>query len=223
MLKTETIFLESKIVNEYDLTSGWLIILGDSRMKTFLVALTLFCVGVFGEEKKPDPVAVVQPVEVQKVFKLITRKNWEKQWTATAFFISPTRLVTAAHTFEKSNDQWILKDGKEVHCRVVKIDFKKDIAVLESDEACESYYRLVSTIRLIGSPHGNPVEEHTGYVDSSRIHARCYFVAGMSGCPMVNEYGDVEAMGVQGDIGGDDKDCRAIPASTLAKFVESAK
>lgn len=179
----------------------------------YMLMLCLLLPCVFAEDAKP---------EAQKVFKIITRKGHES-WFATAFYISPTRMLTAAHTFKKSADPFIVKDGREIHCRIIKIDFDKDIALVESEEACDAFYRLVAKMRVVGFPYGNPIVNPQGQVDSKRIHLRVYFVPGMSGAPVVNEYGDVEGMGVQGDILGDDHDCRAIPASTLSDFVESEK
>ncbi len=161
----------------------------------------------------------VNSEDAKKVFMLITR-NTKDAWTATAFYISTTRLLTAAHTFKKSNDQWIVKDGREVHCKIVKIDFDKDIALIECDDPCETYFRLISELKVIGFPFGNPAITSPGRIDSKRIHAHAYFVAGMSGSPLVNEYGDVEGMGVQGDLFKDKYNCRAIPASDLADFVK---
>lgn len=178
-------------------------------MKYVLILAMLFT-PVFAADAKPEP---------QKVFKILTKKGNER-WFATAFFISPNRLLTAAHTFKKSADPFIVMGDHEVHCKIIKIDFNKDIALVESDEGCESFYRLVGTMRVIGFPFGRALESPEGKVDSKRIHLHVFFVPGMSGAPLVNEYGDVEGMGVQGDILGDDHDCRAIPASTLADFVK---
>jgi S1-C subfamily serine protease len=155
-----------------------------------------------------------------KVVKLVTRKDWKEQWTATAFFISPTRLLTAAHTFAKSNDQWIVLDGKEVHCHVVRVDFKKDIAVLESDKRSSDFYRLAAKIVVKGFPLGGALVEASGYIDDKRVHSKIYFSNGMSGGPVEDENGCVIGMGVQGDSEKGDDACKFIPASILAEFLK---
>ncbi len=181
-------------------------------MKIILLA-ALCCLGSLTmAEDKPD---------TQKVFRLITRKG-DREYTATAFFISPNRLLTAAHTFRHgTKDFFIDRGGREVYCKVLRVDFDKDIALLECAEACESHYRLVSTIKVVGFPGNNTVaEEAPGHIDLKHIHAHVHFVPGMSGGPLVNEYGDVEGMGVENNS---DYDCKAVPASVLAEFVKTVK
>ncbi len=180
-------------------------------MKTILlIAILMFSAGA----------AEPKPVEIQKAFKVVTR-NARTTWFATAFFVSKNRLLTAAHTFEKSRDPYIQKDGREIRCRIVKIDFGKDIAVLECEEENADHYRLVSKVKVVGAAGGGDVVEHDGRIDLKYIHAKVYFVKGMSGGPLINEYGDVEGMGVKGDMVGDNN-CRAIPASALASFLALA-
>lgn len=166
--------------------------------------------------------AYAADVDIQKSFKLVTRKD-HTAWSATAFFISPTRLLTAAHTFKHgTKDYWIVKDGREVHCTVLKVDTKQDIALIESDEVCASFYRLAGSLKVVGFPFGQEaIEAAPGRIDSKWLHAKVYFVPGMSGAPLVNDYGDVEGMGVEDDgpMSGHDN-CKAIPASVLAEFVK---
>lgn len=164
-----------------------------------------------------QPVAVV---DIQRVFKVLARTSDGKTtYSATAFFVGPTTLATAAHTFKKTSDQWVIKDGREVHCRLVKIDTKLDLALLECEEASASWYRLVSEITVIGFPGNQPIESNVGRIDSDRIHAKVRFTYGMSGSPIVNQYGDVEGVGVQQDMSGQGKTCKFIPASVLADFM----
>lgn len=183
-------------------------------MKTILMLAVLFFATAHCEDK-PVP-------EIQKAFKLVTRgEDVKRRWMATAFYISPNRLLTAAHTFKHGDrDQWIEKGGRDVHCKVIKIDYKLDLVLLETDETCDSFYRLVSNIKIIGFPFGNEKEEPVGKIDTKRIHLRCYFVPGMSGGPLVNEYGDVEGMGVENEGPGEERFCRAIPASVLVDFIK---
>lgn len=159
----------------------------------------------------------------ENVCKVVARNpNFKGSYMATAFFISPTRLLTAAHTFKKTNDQWVVREGREIHCKMIKIDFKKDCALLEIEEgSCSSFFRLVSTVKLIGFPYGKEMETSTGSIDKE-IRAHAYFVEGMSGCPLVNDFGDVEGMGLQDDWGNGHETCHAIQASALAEFVKNA-
>ncbi len=188
-------------------------------MKIFF-ALALFCASLAAADAVAPPVSN-QPIEVQKTFKLIARKG-KDQWTATAFFISPSRLLTAAHTLRGGpKDCWIEMNGREVVCRILKVDFDKDVALIESDEQCGAFYRLVGRVKMIGFPFGKEsTESPDGVIDSKRVHARVYFRPGMSGGPLVNEYGDVEGMGVQGELFKDYYNCRLIPASVLAEFIK---
>ncbi len=190
-------------------------------MKTLCVLLLTLSLAVLAEDKPTQTVAV-QTVEIQKVFKIECKRDGEptKVYSGTAFYISPTRLLTAGHVLRRTIDQWIVRDGRRMQCRVIKIDTEKDIALIETDVACGSFYRLVSAIRVIGFPGDRGLEEHSGAVDLKRLHAKVYFVPGMSGGPLVNEYGDVEGMGVENET---IYDCKAIPASALNEFVQSVK
>lgn len=188
-------------------------------MKTLLSAILFY--SVLLAEDKPTTTPAKPFVETCKVFKIVCIRSGEpsKRYSATAFFISPTRLLTAGHEVKNAVDQWIDKDGRSVRCKLLKVDFEKDVALLECDEENGSFYRLVSTITVIGFPDGKVREESGGQIDR-RIHAHVHFVPGMSGGPLVNEYGDVEGMGVENQS---DYDCKAVPASVLADFIKSAK
>ncbi len=182
-------------------------------MKKIIFGLVLFFSIAHCEDKPTS--------EVVKVFKISSKHSDDgKTWHGTAFYISKTRLLTAAHVIKKSVDQWIVKGDRRVHCKVIKCDYDKDIAVLESDEENEDFFRLVSKIKVLGFPKGEFYEEASGVIDADRIHARCHFVKGMSGGPIVNEYGDVEGMGTDNRS---DYDCKFIPACALAEFVKSIK
>lgn len=177
-------------------------------MKTILSAVLIISAIAFSAESD------------SRVVKLVTRKDWKQQWTATAFFVSENRLLTAAHTFKNSNDQWIVIDGKEIRCKVVKIDFKKDIAVLESDARASAFYRLSSKVFVKGFPLGGDLVKSGGFIDDKRVHSKAYFANGMSGGPVENESGEVIGMGVQGDSESGSDACRFIPASALAEFLK---
>lgn len=188
-------------------------------MKIFL-SVALLCSVLSAEDKPVTPPKSV--TEVCKVFKIVSIHDGEsnRRHSGTAFYVSSTRLLTAAHVLKNTVSQWIVKDGHDAKCRVVRIDYNKDVALLECDEACGAYFRLVSALRIVGFPNGGEMEEASGEIDLKRLHAHCHFVPGMSGAPLVNEYGDVEGMGVENDS---DYDCKAIPASVLAEFIKSAK
>lgn len=168
--------------------------------------------------------AAEQTAEVSKVFKVIARTGDGKTaYTATAFYVGPTTLATAAHTFKKTSDQWIIKDGREVRCRLAKVDIKLDLALLECDESNAAWYRLVGEVTVIGFPGNQPMESNVGKIDSDRVHAKIKFTYGMSGGPVVNQYGDVEGVAVQQDWSAQGKTCKFIPASVLADFISGKK
>jgi V8-like Glu-specific endopeptidase len=167
-----------------------------------------------------DQAAPITAIEVQKAFKVIAHGIDNKTtYTATAFYVGPTTLATAAHTFKKTNDRWIEKDGRRVHCKLAKIDFKIDLAILECEETNAEYYKLVNVVKVIGFPMGGAMETNSGQIDSERVHVKVRFLEGMSGSPVVNEHGEVEGVGVQHDLGKDGSTCRFIPASVLAAFM----
>ncbi len=177
-------------------------------MKTLVLILALLSPVIYTADAALGP---------EKVCRLLTRKG-NDEWHASAFFVSPTQLLTAAHTFKKSVDQWIVKDGREVHCVIVRIDFKADIAVLECEEPSVAWYKLVGPITVVGYPFKKDLEQNELSFDT-KIHLKGKYWIGMSGAPLVDENGVVVAMGVGHDMGKDGQTCKAIPASCLAAFL----
>ncbi len=186
-------------------------------MKMIVICLSLLFPIIIATEAGPQ---LDLPVETEKVFRLIVRGTGNTEWHATAFFVGPTTLMTAAHTFAKANQPVIVKNGREVVCRIAKIDKKIDICLLECDEVNE-YYSITTAPRVIGFPFKMASETHTAVTDSSRLYFRARFVPGMSGGPLVDQAGFVIGMGVEHNmLKNKESSCKAIPASVLAEFLK---
>ncbi len=181
-------------------------------MKTLFLSLILIS-SAFCAEPTQAP--------AQKVFKFSTSDN-KLVWSATAFYISPTRLLTAAHTLShKTWEHYIKKDGIKISVKVVKIDYQADIALLESDVQNADFFVLLQTnpVTAIGFEHDSEVlsERKGGAGESRELITNNVMVEGMSGCPIVTASGVVIGMGVRGN--GRDK-CISVPASVLVKFAD---
>ncbi len=158
--------------------------------------------------------------EIQKVFKFfVDENNGKKTWTASAFYISETQLLTAAHTLRHGTiDPRIMMNGKLVQARIVKIDFENDVALLESVKNAD-HFILASNgkVRLIGFvADKKEISINIGFQKKIEASANCF--KGMSGCPLVNDSNVVIGMGIQRD--GDNHPCFAVPSDTLLRFLE---
>lgn len=144
--------------------------------------------------------------------------NGKQEWAATAFYISQTQLLTAAHTCAHGQNTFIVRDGKITRVRIAKVDYKADIALLDCDVACADPYVLTrhGTIKIDGFPGGKPLTT-TGVV--KQIEVTAALPAGMSGSPLVDEGGNVIGMGVMRD--GKKHPCYAVPSDALLKFIEA--
>ncbi len=116
-------------------------------MKKIILGMVFFCSMAFSADA---PVIAVKQ-DVEKVFKLVSPHfDNKKKSFGTAFYISKTRLLTAAHTLKDSKEQWIEKDGQAIPCKIVRCDFKEDIAILETKQENKEFFKLVSKIKVIG-------------------------------------------------------------------------
>ncbi len=165
-------------------------------------------------------------VESDKIFKMYSN-NGKDEWCATAFFVSETRLLTAAHTFKKGGHRHvIIKEGRTIVLKLVKIDYKADIAVLESSEKNATFYEFssatpakgeqVSAIGFCQSDVFLTDLKETVKSVGNKIDCKPDGVNGMSGCPLVDSNGKVVGMLVSG-WGGTS---HSITAVTLKAFVE---
>ncbi len=151
------------------------------------------------------------------VFQLTTG-NGKKEYTATAFYVSETQLLTAAHTFKYGLvNTRIEKAGRFIPVRVLKIDFKADIALLECSDKGSPLPIATGGVRIYGFPgNDNKLRQTDGIMTQIEASAHCY--KGMSGGPLVTG-GVVVGMGVARD--GDRYPCFAVPADALLKFMQS--
>ena len=149
-------------------------------------------------------------VESDKIFKLYTN-NGKDEYCATAFFVSETRVLTAAHTFKhKTFNHFILRNGKFISIKMVKIDKHADIAVLECsvEDKNNSFFELNTALPDEGSQVGAigfKMEDkfltdlkETVVSIGERIDCRPDGVDGMSGCPLVDSSGRAIGMLVTG-------------------------
>ncbi len=180
-------------------------------MRNILVFLAFFWISISSAE------------ESAKVVKMVTGDG-QHEWQATAFYISPTELLTAAHTFRNHTSiHLIVKDGRTIPCTIKKIDFERDICLLECSEKSEAFYPLLrhGKVTAVGyeDQHRAQTESPGQTASQFKINLRC--VPGMSGCPLVDEGGYVIGMGVKhGAFGKKETECTAISSDALAMFLE---
>ena len=86
-------------------------------MKTLFLILCFFTAALAASDVVPDT-SCVHPLKV------FGKNGYD---TATAFFIGTHRLLTAAHTFKYGSKPVILVDGKEIPCRLIKLDFSENV------------------------------------------------------------------------------------------------
>ena len=186
-------------------------------IRAIFLAVSVLCFSTFCEDA---------PVKPRCAFKIIVRHG-KDQYSATAFFFSSTRLMTAAHTFKKADDGsvWIEKNGRRIHCKPIKIDFKKDIAVLECEEANESFYKIVGDIHVPGYPYGNDFTDPHGSLreEKGRTKANVFFVPGMSGAPVLDSSDNVIGMGTDRPNEFTENECEFIPVASLVVFLKDCK
>ncbi len=165
-------------------------------------------------------------IESDKIFKLFTNDG-KNEYCATAFFVSETRVLTAAHTFgHKTTKHFILRNDKLVPMRLIKIDKHTDIAVLECDEKNAAFYEFspappskgeqVDAIGFVMNDRFLTDLKETVKSVGNKIDCKPDGTDGMSGCPLVNSGGQVVGMLVSG-WGGTS---HSITAATLKAFVE---
>jgi S1-C subfamily serine protease len=165
-------------------------------------------------------------IESDKIFKMYSN-NGKDEWCATAFFYTETRLLTAAHTFKKGGTRHvIIKEGRTVVVKLIKIDYKADIAVLECSEknatcfefstAIPSKGEQVSALGFCQSDHFLTDLKETVKSVGKKIDCKPDGVDGMSGCPLVDSSGKVVGMLVSG-WGGTS---HSVKAETLKAFIE---
>lgn len=165
------------------------------------------------------PMLTMAAEPVEKTVKFYAN-NGTKEWCATAFFVTPTQLLTAAHTLaHTSKNVFILRHGKIERVRVVKVDYNLDAALVECDVPNAEHYALSDNgvVKAVGYAHEErALTTNPGIV--TQVEASALLVDGMSGCPLVNSSGVVVGMGVSGDERK--HPCYAVPSDALVKFMQ---
>ncbi len=197
-------------------------------MRKFLFILFL-STSVFSSQPNTaagSPPSVADSVSQQaqppvSIFKFLTNDG-RKEFSGTAFFISETRLLTAGHMFTHgTSHHFIRKGGRNIPARLIKLDTKLDVALIEVDEKNADHLTLLRTnpIMAIGFiADDETVSMKPGVQPVDDVFTNNIMKPGMSGCPLINAMGLVIGMGVRGN----DKDkCHSVPADVLINFVES--
>ncbi len=141
-------------------------------------------------------------------------------YTATAFFIDTHRLLTAAHTFKHAQQPFLIIDGQEVACRVVKVNYDKDVdcVLLETDYTSQTVCQLSSGVVIAGFPgEFKELKLQSGGGVPKVFKSDNHIIDGMSGCPLFIN-GVVVGMGVRHTWGNSPASCEAIPVATLRRF-----
>lgn len=183
--------------------------MGENTVK-ILTALALICLSACGAET---------------TFKLYANDG-KDEWTATAFAVGPTTLITAAHTFEHTarkgvGKTFILRDGKLERVSIEKIDYDADICVLSSAPNTD-YLAFASSERGDVVARGFPGSSKTMSEVASVVHKvgkwveiKSPLVFGMSGGPLVN------GSGVIGMYSNGNKDkTRFVPVEKILEFLK---
>ncbi len=188
----------------------------------FMLSLFLSMPSLVAAESVP----AVAKVTEQAIYPIVVRGE-KNSYNATAFFIGPTKIVTAAHTFKKakSENTFILKDGQKIPCTVLSIDTKVDCAILECSQPNATFLTLY-----------DPVFHNSGWVENdstrsfetdqsdgiqsldNKVRTNNTCKPGMSGCPMQDDQGRVVGMCVATDW-LDKQTCFFVPARLIIKMV----
>ena len=144
-------------------------------------------------------------------------------YCATAFFVSPTRLVTAAHTFSKGTTYHYIKvGGQNVAVKILRIDYDRDICVVEAiNYSNPTWYPLQRNgiVKLKGFHLEERTMSEEVAPNRDRNATANPIVEGESGGPLVNEAGQVVGMGVSGGK----HSCVAVSSDAIAKFLDEVR
>lgn len=192
-------------------------------MKNVFFAMMLLCAPVFSSD---EPQPKVAPVP-QNVFKLVS-VDGAQRCRGTAFFVSDDLLLTAAHNLrDAATTRYILRNGKQVAISIVKVDFKLDVAVIRCAEKNPTHYTLAvhggtTVIGFLG--HDTTATITTSSLAQLLTKNKC--LEGMSGCPVVNEAGNVVGMGIRRDSNDMEtwsSSCYAVPSDVMLEFMQGVK
>lgn len=163
----------------------------DRRNKVGLclcLVILLLCLGSCDTAQQSD--------KVQKVFSVQSDDGVVAE-RGTAFYISETTLVTAAHVLGYKHV--VIRDGEYNHeCSVLAKDDKFDVAILQSTRRSPEWYTLkdLGLLSTVSFPAGKGPVRRTGPVEEVRVTFS--FPSGSSGSPLLWN-GFVVGMGVAHD------------------------
>lgn len=146
----------------------------------------------------------------------------KKGHCATAFFVSPVRLITAAHTFSfGGTNHYIKVAGDSIPVTIVRIDYEKDICLVEAIHyENKTWYTLQrnGVVLLKGFRKEERVQSDEGVSRGERLYTDNQIIEGESGGPLVNETGQVIGMGIAGH---GKHECVSVSSDTICKFLDS--
>jgi S1-C subfamily serine protease len=144
----------------------------------------------------------------------VTAQKGDKLRIGTAFYISDTQLLTAAHTVKDWTNVTIKKNGVSVPCKIIRVDPKLDICLLECEPNGVFFVLQPQRLRAFGFIKGQQ-RATDGFVTQLKSTNDIYL--GQSGEPVLDEDNRVVGMGVSSD--GDNHNCYMVPAAVLDAFV----
>lgn len=203
-----------------------------------------------GQGFKPQPVVVfptslslpelVKAVKPSVVFLRVFDKDGNGLKQGSAFFITPTRIVTNYHVIEGgSSGEIYTNDGFAYKVlRSLSIDTKSDLAVLEVELPADVRFKPLPIARnavregdsivVIGNPEGLQGTVSPGIVSAIRqydeplIQISAPISHGSSGSPVINLRGEIVGVAVSGNETGQNLNF-AVSSSKLAGLMESAE
>lgn len=152
----------------------------------------------------------------ENTFKISTTK-----YSGSAWYYSDTRMFTAAHLFKKDElICHIFKNEQKIHCKVLKIDYKEDICVIETVPN-PTWYE-VKSLKVVGIGFPNKKTENSGQI--TKFESNNETIPGMSGGPLIED-GTNQSYGmiVKNGTFGDKKICKIILGSKLLEFIKDIK
>lgn len=158
--------------------------------------------------------------EDPNIAKIYASNGRDKTFCATAFFVSPNRLITAAHTFGSGmSNSWIKKGGANIAVTVIHCDHERDICLVETiGYTNPSWFTLQrnGVVTLKGFRYENPAQSDESVRKDERLSTYNEIIDGESGGPLVNESGQVIGMGIMSHK----RTCISVSSDTIAKFLD---
>lgn len=187
------------------------------RLRSALLATVLVVpfVGCVPVDTGPQPMTsheIYQHAQTRAVTVLLMKEEGEQVSHGSGFFVSPTYIMTANHVVQNRENRTVIvltENNQHAEARVVFVDQGNDIAILEvpPNETAENYsFGTDSTSArdyyIYGHPlnHENDILTNATFAGYTEVNGAVvvvlngYAAPGMSGGPVVNEYGNVVGM-----------------------------